>query len=269
MKKRIAIHSVPRSGSTWLGAIMDSHPSVIYKYQPLFSYALKGYLTSESGKDEILSFFNKLEFIHDPFLDQKESKERNIIPVFNKETPEAIVYKEVRYHNILSNIMAKDGKLKVIGLIRNPLSTLFSWYTAPKEFRRDLGWDFEKEWRFAYLKNEGRKEEFNGYEKWKEVALLFESLNINYPDRFYLLMYSDLIKETELNIKKLFDFIDLPYHSQTQNFIKDSRKNNINDSYGVYKIKSSDDQWKYKLPENIVDYIIHDLKGTVLEKYLQ
>ena len=39
----ISIHGVPRSGTSWLGQILDSSPKVRYKFQPLFSYAFKKY----------------------------------------------------------------------------------------------------------------------------------------------------------------------------------------------------------------------------------
>ena len=51
--KLIAIHSMPRSGSTWLGSIIDSHPHICYKHQPLFSYCLKGYLDETSDYEKI------------------------------------------------------------------------------------------------------------------------------------------------------------------------------------------------------------------------
>ena len=45
---KVAIHGVPRSGTTWLGSIFDSSPNVIYRNQPLFSYAFKSYLSEHS-----------------------------------------------------------------------------------------------------------------------------------------------------------------------------------------------------------------------------
>ena len=45
--KRIAIHSVPRSGSSWLGQILNSSLKVCFRFQPLFSYAFKDYLNEK------------------------------------------------------------------------------------------------------------------------------------------------------------------------------------------------------------------------------
>ena len=46
----VAIHGVPRSGTSWIGEIINSSPNVLYKFQPLFSYALKDFLTTFSKK---------------------------------------------------------------------------------------------------------------------------------------------------------------------------------------------------------------------------
>ena len=42
--KKIAIFSVPRSGSSWLGQIFNSHEDVSFRMQPLFSYSHKSAL---------------------------------------------------------------------------------------------------------------------------------------------------------------------------------------------------------------------------------
>lgn len=58
--KRVAIHSAPRSGSTWMGSIFDSNESVAYRLQPLFSYTHKSQLNSSSVKTDIDKFFEDI-----------------------------------------------------------------------------------------------------------------------------------------------------------------------------------------------------------------
>ncbi len=266
--KRIAIHSVPRSGSTWLGSIFDSSPNVLYKYQPLFSYALKGSLTPESSTEEIKVFFSKLEQTEDVFIEQKEAKEKGIVPKFHKESLSTIVYKEVRYNNILKNLLLKDEEIKIIGLIRNPLAVLSSWYKAPREFRKDLGWKFEEEWRFAEKKNQNKPEEFFGYEKWKQTAHLFEQLNKEYPERFYLVKYEDLLNKTEETVKQLFNFSNLNYTKQTEEFINASKNKHNDDVYSVFKIKTDNNNLQKFLPQQIIEEVNKDLKIGSMEKYI-
>ncbi len=266
--KRIAIHSVPRSGSTWLGSIFDSCPNVLYKYQPLFSYALKGFLSPESSAEEIKTFFLKLEQINDNFIDQKEAKAKGIVPEFRKESFTTIVYKEVRYNNILKNLLLKDKEIKIIGLIRNPLAVLSSWYNARREFRKDLGWKLEEEWRFAAKKNRNKPEEFFGFEKWKQTAQLFEQLNIEYPERFYLVKYEDLLNKTEETVKYLFNFSNLNYTKQTEKFIKASKNKHNEDVYSVFKVKTEDKNWQNLLPRQIIEEINKNLKTSSMKKYI-
>ncbi|TXB63700.1 sulfotransferase domain-containing protein [Vicingus serpentipes] len=267
--KRIAIHSVPRSGSTWLGEIFNSHPKVSYKYQPLFSYAFKNRLTPNSSLQDISLFYNEINLSKDSFINQDEAREIKRVAKFHKSNvAEYTVYKEVRYHYILENLLNKDKDIRIIGLIRNPLAVINSWLNAPKEFRKELGWDEMEEWRFASKKNNNQPEEFNGFEKWKEVANLFQKLEKDYPSQFRIISYSQLIKETEITIDEIFTFCDIKLSETTKQFIFQSKNNNNNDPYSVFKIKKDDDQWKKTLNNIIVKEIISDLKNTPLEKYL-
>ncbi len=266
--QKIAIHSVPRSGSTWLGNIFNSHPNVVFKYQPLFSYGFKGYITEDSNNERINTFFEEIAKTDDAFMDQKKAIAKGIVPRFKKiDNPTHICYKEVRYHNILQNILAKTEDVKFIFLIRNPLAVLYSWKNAPKEFKAELGWSFEKEWKKAPSKNLNLPEEYNGFEKWKEASYLFLDLQERYPKNVLVLEYDTLLNEKELTVREVFKFVNLGFNPQTINFLKESTSKNISDSYSVFKIRKNDTDWK-NLPEYIIDYVYQDLKGTSLEKYL-
>lgn len=267
--KRIAIHSVPRSGSTWLGSIFDSNSSVAYRYQPLFSYTHKSQLSSDSTLKEIKLFFNDIYHTDDEFVLQKEAVKKKIVPEFRKDKITHIVYKEVRYHHIIENLLNNDPDIKVIGLIRNPLSVVFSWLNAPREFRKDLGWDEEEEWEFATKKNQNRPEEFNGYQKWKEVSALFELLQKRFPKQFYLLNYIDLLKDKNQTVNKIFDFCELKVGSQTKEFLQSSSSiDKSSEAYSVYRIKRKDDNWKGIIKQSIQEAIEKDLKDSPLKKYL-
>lgn len=256
--KRIGIHSVPRSGSTWVGSIFDSHPNVNYKMQPLFSYAFKSALNEYSTKQEIDSFFKSLFLKQDDFLDQIIPKKKGLIPKFKKGISEILVYKEVRYHHILENLLERDTEIKIVGIVRNPLSVIASWIKAPREFREDLGWEIDNEWLEAPTKNLNRKEEYNGYRKWVEVSKLFLLLKEKFPKRFYLLNYDDLLVDTKKEVKDLFRFCGMSYSDQTEKFIVDSTNKNDSDAYSVFKKKSSDNKWKSILPSHISDSIKSD-----------
>lgn len=268
-KFRIAIHGVPRSGTTWLGEIINSSPTVRYKYQPLFSYELKDFLDDKSDLKKIKEFFKKLDEINSPFLDQEEAKRKGIIPEFQKNQITHLVYKEVRYHHILKNLLVNDPEIKVIGIIRNPMATINSWITSPREFRKDEGWSEIEEWRHAIKKNCHKPEEFYGFEKWKEVAYLFHGLANQFPERFYLINYNHLLKETLHTVKYLFKFCGLPIEQQTIDFLNSSKSIDKKGAYSVFKVKKFDDKWKNSLNKKIIFAIQKDLRNTPLEKYLE
>tara|TARA_R110000787_G_scaffold136193_1_gene248657 strand:- start:73 stop:885 length:813 start_codon:yes stop_codon:yes gene_type:complete len=265
---KIAFHGVPRSGTSWVGAIFDSSKNVIYRNQPLFSYAFKSLLYENSSSKEIDQFFRKISKSKDNFITQFNEKEKGLIPCFEKEDANHIVYKEARYHNILTNMLQKDKEVKVIGIIRNPKSVISSWVNAPREFDLE-SWDIMKEWRKAPSKNKDLIEEFYGYDKWKEVANLFISLKEKYPKRFYLINYKDLLNDTERVVNDLFNFCGLRFEKQTKTFLQnDQKKDNTKEAYSVYRVNQVDDKWKKKLPKEIIKAIDIDLMGTNLEKYL-
>lgn len=266
---KVAIHSVPRSGSTWLGNIFNSHSKVSFKMQPLFSYAFKDYLSPNSSLKDINTFFNLIYTSDDAFINQKDAIENGLIPNFNKEEQLThICYKEVRYHHILENLLEKSQDIKLILLVRNPLSVIHSFKNAPKEFRKEEGWIFKKEWKDAPSKNLNKPEEFYGYNKWKETSTLFLKLKNSFPDNVKLITYSNLLTNTEKMVKDIFEFVSLDLDQQTKKFISQSKSKNSNDPYSVFKIKNVDNEWENNLPVEIIDYIINDLKGTNLNQFL-
>jgi len=104
----------------------------------------------------------------------------------------------------------------------------------------------------------GRAEEFNGYERWKEACFMFLKLKELYPNQFYLVNYDDLIKETVLEVKTLFQFCNIEYTTQTNNFIMQSSSSQNDDAYSVFKQKTSDLGWQSSLPLFIQNEIKND-----------
>lgn len=264
--RKIAIFGVPRSGTSWLSQIFNSHPDVAMRFQPLFSYSYKGRLNENSGTEDINSFFNEILHSNDPFVLMTTEMHRNY-PVFNKTaTPTYIAFKETRYLNVIENLLRHSEDSQVIGIVRNPLANLASWIRVPKEF--EPTWDIFKEWRYAALKNQGRKEEFYGFEKWKLVASNFLRYKQEFPEQFYLVMYSDLNKNTLRTVEKLFAFCNLKPDKQVEQFITDSQSRHDSDPYSVFRAKASDQVSQNIIPYEISDSIISELIGTEFEQFL-
>lgn len=240
MIRHIAIHSVPRSGSTWLGEILNSSPKVKYGFQPLFSYALKSALTPQSDADEIADFFYRLLRIADDFIDQTDQRRKGTLATFAKQPPFTHVgYKEVRYHHVLDNLLQTAPMVRAVLLIRNPVEVIDSWVGAPREF--DPAWDVDAELMTGASKNMGRPEEFFGLEKWIETAQRFLALSERFPDRTLIVDYAQLKADPLQQAQRLFAFCDLDFGLQTQAFIARSTSAVVRDTYSVFRGSRSTD----------------------------
>lgn len=256
----IAIHGVPRSGTSWLAQIFNSHPDIKLKFQPLFSYALKNEVDEHSKKLDIFAFYNKMWLNDiDLFLNFKDPIIHKNYPEFlKKKNPSNLVFKQVHHHYVLNNLLEQDENIRVILLIRNPLAVLSSWKNAPKEFNPE--WDFSQEWRHAFLKNKDLKENYFGYLKWCETTELFLKLKNEFSERVYILNYSDLLSDTVKEVEKLFEFSRIGEPDiQTYEFINKSKSINHSDPNSVFKTKSNDSAWENDLPIEIINEIKKDI----------
>jgi hypothetical protein len=258
MKSIIGIFGVPRTGTSWLGEILNSSPEVVYKFQPLFSYAFKNYLNVYSTKEEVKNFFDKLENTNDDFLDCVYMRTKGFYPVFDKEEAKMLAFKEVRYLYLIPHLLEIIPNIKIIMVVRNCIDTLTSWINAPKEYKKE--WDIYNEWYFAQSKNEYKPENYYGYAKWKEARMLFAEMKRIYPEKTIIVEYEKLFEDSLYETKRLYEFCELEMGKQTRNFIRDSQKNTIEDAYGVYREKEKEKKYKAYLPDSIINMINEDLE---------
>jgi len=263
---KVAIFGVPRSGTSWLAHIFNSHPDVALRFQPLFSYGHKNGLSEKSSVKEIKLFFNEIYNTKDPFALMATDHQKNY-PVFDKnKSPTHLVFKETRYLNVIENLLLKCNTIRIIGLVRNPLAVLASWASAPKEF--NPSWDLLEEWREAPSKNLGRAEEFFGYYKWKESANAFLAYQKRFPQQFILIRYNELNTSSIETAKKIFYFCQLDVEQQVTDFIFYSKSRHDSDPYSIYRSKADDLKWQNTLPQELINSVIRDLQDTPLEMFL-
>jgi hypothetical protein len=264
----IGIHGAPRSGTSWLGQLFNSSEHVAYRYQPLFSYAFKGRLTATSSADQINGFFADLLTTDDEFvLQQGAASLSGYSLTFRKSDITHLVYKEVRYHDIVENLLEHSSRAHVVGIIRNPCAVILSWFNAPKEF--DPAWNRFDEWREASKKNLGRPENWYGFQRWKELGSLFERLRSRFPRRFTIVRYEDLVAAPRKTLTALFETCGLPMSPQVLDFTKSSCERDDGLPYGVFRAgKGNDLKWVNELDRRIIEAIRADLRGTALEKYI-
>jgi hypothetical protein len=263
----IGLFSVPRSGSSWLGEIINSSPNVTYKFQPNFAYSFERELEVDSSTEEIDMFFSCLLKCNDQFVNGKISisgEQRDLC--FEKDNQTTLLFKETHFLNIIKNLLNKSNT-KIIGLVRSPFAVLNSWISTPNEF--NPSWSIEDEWMTALKKNDNKKSHYFGYCKWKQACCMFLDFQKKYPNKFYLLRYENLIKNTTLEVKDLFDFCGLVFTNQTQIFLEKVTLQENKDAYSVFKNKKNDTVWQKKLPDYIQSKIINDPEFVELNKHFR
>lgn len=266
--KIIWLNGMPRSGTSWLGQIFDSHPNTRYRLSPLFSYTFKNYVGENSKKEKWEEFFEKVYNITgDQFLEQLERKKIGQYPVFNKKSIKSkfLVLKHTRYHNLTESLLHNNPDVKVIHIVRNPCAAINSWINAPREFPETA--DPFKEWRNGNCRKTSQ-EEFWGFEDWVQLTKFYSNLSNTYPVNVFIVRYENLVNEPLKYVNKMFYFIGLKFHPQTEKFLIDCHNKHEDNDYAVFKNKSVKNKWKTQLDPRIRDEIISDLKGTELEVFL-
>lgn len=237
------------------------------RFQPLFSHAHKGRLSELSNANDVDRFFAEILHTTDEFV-LMQSKIHRGYPRFQKAKKIShLAFKETRYINMVPRLLQVSPAVKVVGILRNPLATLASWYSAPREF--SATWSLENEWRSAPRKNCGLSSEFYGFEKWIEVATLFLELENKYPNSFKLIRYGELRSNPEFIANQIFQFCELSFDNNTGAYIRESQSSNNDDSYSLSRSKKSDDQWKLILPDSIKSAIFKELANGPLVSFLE
>lgn len=259
--KKVAIFGVPRSGTSWIGQIFNSSPQVAYRYQPLFSYSFHGSISPQDNSSEIKKFHKELYNTDDSFVCQTQNLSGNETPTFQKGTITHLVWKEVRYLNVIQNLLEKSHT-KVIGIVRHPCGVINSWKNAPREF--DKNWNILEEWKDAKKKNT-TQHDFYGYERWLEATKMFLKLREDFPDQFHIQLYEKLAYDPLQNTQKLFNFTGIPMNNQTKSFIRKSTSSASDDPYDVYRKNKTGFEWKKQLDSTIINEIKNDTRFIELE----
>jgi Sulfotransferase domain len=263
----VIIAGVPRSGTSWLGEIINSSPDTAYRFQPIFSYAFKDAVNIESSMEDYQRFFNGIYESSDDFLLQTDKRESGMYPVFNKkDNPEFLAFKMCRYQYLICKMLCYFDNIKLVGIVRHPCAVINSWLKNQREFPQEA--DARKEWRYGACKNRGREEEFFGFYKWKEVAHLYLDLKDKYPQKVFVVKYETLVDNPLAISKQLFDFIGLDFSEQSEAFLKKCHSINIDSPYAVFKDKAVKERWQSELDPSIAAEIIEDIKGTRLARFL-
>lgn len=258
------ISGMPRSGTTWLAQILASSPDVRLKYCPLFSYEFKNALDESSTAEQWNDLFTKVYQTNSEFLDQDHLRKYGLVPFFEEKHthPQHLVIKSNRFHNLTPHIMKSNDQIRFMHIVRHPCATIHSWLTDTSEFPSQA--DPMKEWRMGKCRKTGPGE-YWGFDDWKRVTIEAIRLSKQYPDRYKIIRYEDLVKNTEALTREVFDFFQLPYESQSHDFIELSHSRHDDHKHSVFKDPNLKDKWQNVLDPVIISVCLDEIRGTELE----
>lgn len=249
--KKIAIFGCPRSGTSYLGQILNYSEKVTYRYQPLWSYEFKDFFFKKKINDKNVKLF------HEKLYQAKSSYVLTSLRNTKKKLTH-LVWKEVRYHNIIKKLLKTHQLNNIIYIFRKPEAVINSWYDAPGEFKKN--WNIYNEYFYAKKINK-KKYDYYGLFKWIKSGK--EILKLN-NKKIIFICYEDLEKNPSKLIKKLFSKININYTKKINIFINKTKKRTSLEQYSIYKKKS-----KMKLPIEIYSKIIKNKKASKIYNNLK
>jgi hypothetical protein len=267
-KRLAAITGMPRSGTSWIGQIVDSSPDVRYRMSPLFSYEFKNQIRQGATRDDWLKVLRGAYVSANDFMNQTMRRKAGEYPTFETKqaNPSLLVIKYNRFQNLTEEMLELLPEMKVLAVVRHPCGAMHSWLTATKEFPPDA--DPLKHWRSGAAKKSGYGD-FFGFDDWCWVTRLHTRLAHERPQQFRLVRYDEFVDDVENQTRTLFDWLDLEYTKQTAAFVGRSQSTSISGDYSVFRPPTVKDRWRSELQPQIRDAILSDLEGTDLAQFLQ
>ena len=200
-KKIIFIVGLPRSGTSLVEQIISSH-SKVYGCGELdfMSRIINENLYSENVLD-----LSKLQNLSASQINSIGKKYEEFVEKFS---PDSLIFTDKAPLNFIwiGIIKILIPNSKIVHCIRNPKDNILSLYKN----------DFDDRLNFTY--------DFNDlYEFYKEYLELMKCWKDRFSDQIYDVVYEDLIKNPENEIKKILNFCDLKFEKECMNFHKTKR----------------------------------------------
>jgi hypothetical protein len=244
---------VPRSGSSWLGQIINSHPETDFRFQPLFSFEFQAKVDKAFAEFKIGKLLQDIFKTESEFLMQKSRIKEGSYPQFKKSQKKSfLAFKENSNLQRIDQILEQVNECVAIFLVRDPIKVIESWISSPREFKHGLS--ISDEWNTAPSRNLTANQ-FFGYQRWEYSTKEFQRLVIKYPKRTMIVSYEDLVRDTSMLTTKIFKFLGLEMASSTLNFLTDSTSLFQDNPYSVFRFSPKKQLGPYNLSSDIVSKI--------------
>jgi len=260
---RAMVATTWRSGSTFLGDIMISHPGTFYHYEPLLHYDIVQARSGALAQDAVstlkdlmhcnythLDNYLKYGKTHQWLFSHNDRLWSHCISAGQKQmkssycwTPEFLnkfcplfpfqSIKTVRLRLNLTRELVEDRSLnvKIILLVRDPRGTM--------ESRKHRVWcpnnpDCEEPARLC----QDLKEDYHSFKK----------LSSEFPDRYKVIRYEDFSMDPYNNTKDVFKFFGFSVHSRVTKFLDTHTKTNIGGVSSTFRdSKTAPFKWRERL----------------------
>jgi hypothetical protein len=200
-------------------------------------------------------------------MDQQHLRKKGLVPEFFKNPePSVLLIKSNRFHHLTEGILRKCENVRFISIVRHPCAAIHSWLSNPVEF--PVGQAPYKQWRSGTCRKTDIGE-FWGFGDWKMITSLHLKLAREWPERFLLERYENILKTPVERTKALFAKLGLEITQSTTDFIAASQGYHDTHRQSVYKDPSKLNDWKTNLDKNIADQIYQELKNTELAVFLR
>lgn len=264
----VIIAGMPRSGTTWLGQIFDSHPDTAYRVCPLFCYSLKNALTLESPRSAWQYVLERAFLEPTDYMLETAGRLAGDLPVFPMKSvpPQRLVLKFDHHQDLVGRALDLFEDLLVVAIVRNPCAAIDSWLRAPREFPQTA--DPILHWRDGAIKKRWPGDHF-GFDDWVRLAKSFLALQRHFPERVRLVRYEELVHGGAPVADSLLGWSGLPPNRSVAEFVHASQSRHSEATYGVFKNPRVVDAWRERLPGAIREAIERELRGTPLEIFLE
>jgi hypothetical protein len=249
-QRRVAgIFGTGRSGSTFLGSIVDSHPDVAYRFEPfhrlrrLDGNQLAEQIKAANARDRGVILWHALSpgesQVDKPPFFEKRSRSKSVLSVLYpaarvlppvnwayrriaKARPnDYVIFKEVTHEPFMDQLL-ESGEIPCVYLIRHPIAVAMSELRAQEAGKMSVG----RQGVIDAMLADHRPDLLERYEAKPSTLTLFEKnlllwrmdtdrawVSLQQRSNLHLVAYESLCKNLEAEANRLFGFLDLSMHT--------------------------------------------------------
>ena len=222
-KKYYFLSGLPRSGSTVLAAILNQNPEVfVTPTSPLLDQLI-----------ENQNIWHNLQTVKaNPVPDQLTNITKALIDAMWKHQPEPIIIDKNRGwgKNMPASTILFGEEIKVIATVRDLPSIMASWLTLIKKYPNKITQVINEKGFPATDENIMAEMWFNMVRDCMEGL---HALKRDAGNRLLLIDYDQLIQSPQLQLGRIAEFLNLPYHNYD---LENIQNNSVDDDLSAWGI---------------------------------